>query len=127
MKGILKDELTPQFKQSNRLKQIVFSFYYTGNYGPHYWFGYDLDKRYSGCSTFFLEQQEGVWKQECDVGKYPVVIAIFDLGKKHKLYHKNQITKADIDAFLDDCHHLDEIIKTGMEKDPGHYSRVQQL
>jgi hypothetical protein len=127
MKQIAKHAFDVDFKRLHASKKMIFSFQYRGAYGPELFLCFFEDKGCKYHMPLVMVLEGKYWRQETDLRCSAALIAIFDLTKKHNLYHKKQITKADIDAFLDDCRHLDEIIKAGMEKDPGHYSRVQQL
>ena len=110
-------------------KEPLFSFHYEGLHGPPMWFCFfetQLNKEKRVRIPFSLELEDGAWRQVTNVAKYPVMIALGDLRKKHKIsYASTPLTPKVLNAFLDDCQQIDEIITERMQTDPDYYSPVQ--
>jgi len=128
MKMIQKREISIEFKNEISQKKLLFSFYYYGTYGPPLWFCVFESADGALRSPFIFEKENNKWREVVDSGKYPVIIAVFDLGKKHKIFDgKIPLNQKIIDAFINDCRDIDTIISAGMAKDPEHYGPVQIL
>lgn len=128
MQVIQEDESSEKYKNEISQKKVLFSFYYYGYYGPPYWFCFFESPGISFRIPVFFELENNEWRQETDIGKYPVLIAFFDLGKKHGVFDgKKPLTQSDIEAFINDCRNLDDIIAKGMSENPEHYGPVQIL
>jgi hypothetical protein len=128
MQVIQGDEASEKYKNDIRQKEVLFSLYYHGSYGPPYWFCFFESPGISFRVPVFLELENDEWRQETDIGKYPVIIAFFDLGKKHGVFNGGKpLTQSDIEAFINDCRNLDDIITAGMAEDPEYYGSVQIL
>ena len=120
--------ISGDFKKRISQKTLLFSFYYYGIHSPAHWFCLFESPDGNSRAVFFLEQENGIWRQGTDVAKYPVRIAFFDLAKKHNIFDSKQVLSRDvIDAFINDCRNIDSIITTGMAEDPEHYGPVQIL
>jgi len=128
MKIVQKYEISDKYKKEIRQQKPVFSFYYYGSYAPPYWFCFLESTGSSIRVPCRLELEDGKWREEGDIAKYPVLIAFFDLSKKHGMFNaKKKLTKNDIKAFINDCRNIDSIIAEGMATDPEHYERVEKL
>ena len=128
MKMIRDRGVSAEFKKSISHKTLLFSFYYYGSYSPSHWFCLFESQDGTSRAVFFLEQENSIWRQGTDVAKYPVRIAFFDLAKKHNLFDtKRELSRANIDAFINDCRNIDDVISKGMIEDPEHYGPVQIL
>ena len=128
MKIIRERGVSIEFKNEISQKKLLFSFYYYGTYGPPLWFCVFESADGALRSPFIFEKENNKWREVVDSGKYPVIIAVFDLGKKHKIFDgKIPLNQKIIDAFINDCRDIDTIISAGMAKDPEHYGPVQML
>jgi len=128
MKEIQRDETSAGYKDRISQKKLLFSFYYYGTYGPPLWFCIFESADGALRSPFISEKEGNMWRQVVNSGKYPVMIAVSDLGEKHKIFDgKTPLNQKIIDAFISDCRNIDTIISAGMAKDPEHYGPVQIL
>lgn len=128
MELIQSDENSFEFKKRISQKRLVFSFYYYGIYGPPHWFGIYENQEGTARSAFFLEQENGAWRQGVDSGKYPIRIAFFDSGKKYGIFDAGKkLIRQEIDTFINAFRNIDDVITEGMAKDPEYYGPVQIL
>lgn len=118
-------ELSDSFKKEWGQNELIFSFYYSGIYGPPHWFGIADNPEGSYRVPLLLVLNDGSWCQYGDVGKYPIRIAFFDLCEKHDMFDKEKpLTQTDIEVLINDWRNIDDIISKGMEEDPEHYGPV---